>query len=78
MIIVRVFSFFCQNANCAVTGCNLSKKHKLALYKTQSGEPHYVDHKVFFHALLGATYKAAWGKSGLAGWCMYCMTLRLT
>ena len=28
-------------------GCNLSKKHKLTLYKTQNGEPNYVDHKFF-------------------------------
>ena len=33
------FSFFCQNANitgsnCAIIGCNLSKKHKLALSQT--------------------------------------------
>ena len=59
-IIVGFFSFFCQDvnktgSNFAVIGCNLSKKHKLALYKTQSGEPNYVDHKVFFHVLPGAT-----------------------
>ena len=41
------FSFFCQDANktksnCAIMGCNLSKKHKLTLYKTQNGEPNYV------------------------------------
>ena len=29
-------------SNCAIIGCNLSKKHKLALYKTQNGEPNYV------------------------------------
>ena len=44
------FLFFCQDANktesnCAKIGCNLSKKHKLTLYKTQSGEPNFVDHK---------------------------------
>ena len=33
-----------------IIGCNLSKKHKLALYKTQSGEP-----ELFFNILLGAT-----------------------
>ena len=27
VIIVSVFSFFCQNTNCAVTGCNLSNQH---------------------------------------------------
>ena len=26
-------------SNCAIIGCNLSKKHKLALHKTQSGQP---------------------------------------
>ena len=46
--------FFCQDAiktrsNCALIGCNLSKKHKLTLYKTQNGEPNYVDHKFFFN-----------------------------
>ena len=48
------FSFFCQDANkailnCAIIGCNLSKKHKLTLHKTQNGEPNYVDHKFFFN-----------------------------
>ena len=43
--------FFGQDANktrsnCAIIGYNLSKKHKLALYKTQSGEPNYVDYKL--------------------------------
>ena len=46
--------FFSQDesktrSNCAIIGCNLSKKHKLALYKTQNGEPNYVDHKFFFN-----------------------------
>ena len=52
-IIVSFFSFLCQDANkrsnCAIIGCNLSKKHKLTLYKTQNGEPNYVDHKFFFN-----------------------------
>ena len=44
-----LFSFFCQDANktgsnCGIIVCNLSKKRKLALYKSQSGEPNYVDH----------------------------------
>ena len=44
------FSFFCQDANKtrsnrAIIGYNLSKKHKLTLYKTQSEEPNYVDYK---------------------------------
>ena len=51
-IIVSFFSFLCQDANkirsnCAIIGCNLSKKHKLTLYKTQNGESNYVDHKFF-------------------------------
>ena len=65
-IIVIFFSFFCHDANkagsnCAITGCNLSKKHKLALHKTQSGEPNYAYHKFFFNVLLGATYTKTWG-----------------
>ena len=48
------FSFLYQDANktrsnCAIIGCNLSKKHKLTLYKTQNGESNYVDHKFFFN-----------------------------
>ena len=44
IFIVGFFSFFCQDANkarsnCAIIGCNLSKKHKLTLYKTQNGGP---------------------------------------
>ena len=53
-IIVSFFSSLCQDANktrsnCAIIGCNLSKKHKLTLYKTQNGESNYVDHKFFFN-----------------------------
>ena len=53
-IIVSFFSFLCQDANktrsnCAIIGCNLSKKHKLTLYKTQNGESNHVDHKFFFN-----------------------------
>ena len=49
-----LFSLLYQDANktrsnCAIIGCNLSKKHKLTLYKTQNGEPNYVDHKFFFN-----------------------------
>ena len=51
--IVNFFSFLCQYANktrsnCAIIGCNFSKKHKLTLYKTKNGESNYVDHKFFF------------------------------
>ena len=53
-IIVSFFSFLCQDANkirsnCAIIGCNLSKRHKLTLHNTQNGEPTYVDHKFFFN-----------------------------
>ena len=53
-IIVSFFSFLCQDANktrsnCAVIGCNLPKKHKTTLYKTQNREPNYVDHEFFFN-----------------------------
>ena len=53
-IIVSFFSVFYQDANkarsnCAIIGCNLSKKHKPTLYKTLNGEPNYVDHKRFFN-----------------------------
>ena len=38
-IIFSFFSFLCQGANktrskCAIVGCNVSKKHKVTLYKT--------------------------------------------
>ena len=51
--IISFFSFLCQDANkqrsnFAILGCNLPKKHKLTLYKTQNGESNYVDHKFFF------------------------------
>ena len=53
-IIVSLFSFLRQDANkarsdCAIIGCNLSKKHKLTQYKTQNEESNYVDHKFFFN-----------------------------
>ena len=49
-LFIRFFSFFCQDANKtksnrAIIGYNFSKKHKLTLYKTQSGELNYVDYK---------------------------------
>ena len=55
LLFVRYCQFFfvkmqTKQDQTAIIGCNLSKKHKLALYKTQSGEP-----KVFFNILLGAT-----------------------
>ena len=44
------FSFFCQDANKTrsnrpIIGYNLSKKHKLRLYRKESGEPNYIDYK---------------------------------
>ena len=53
-IIVSFFSFLCQDANktrsnCAMIGCNLSKKHKVTLYKTQNRESNCVYHKFFFN-----------------------------
>ena len=51
---IIVSFFLCQDANktrsnCTIIGCNSSKKHKLALYKTDNGESNYVDHKFFFN-----------------------------
>ena len=39
VVIIHFFSFSCQNANitglnCAIIGCNFSKKHRLALSQT--------------------------------------------
>ena len=54
-IFCKIFFFFlCQDANktrsnCAIIGCNLSKKQKVTLYKTQNKESNYVDHKFFFN-----------------------------
>ena len=47
-IIVSFFSFLCQDASktrssCAIIAGNLSKKHKLTLYKTQNGESNYAN-----------------------------------
>ena len=60
------FLFFCQDANktrsnCTIVSCNLSKKHKVTLYKTQYGESNYVDDKFFIY---------------LAGWCTCCVILK--
>ena len=47
---VFVFSVRMQTKqDCAIIGCNLSKKQKLTLYKTQNGKSNYVDHKFFFN-----------------------------
>ena len=62
VIIVSFFSFCRQDANktvsnCATVGCSLSKKHNLALHKTQSVIIS------FFNTLLGATCTKAWGQT---------------
>ena len=89
VIIVSFFSFFSvkmqtkKGPNCAIIGSNLSNKHKIALYETQSGEANYVDHKIFLNILLGVTLFNNLGtdiqilQSLQAGWCMYCVDLRL-
>ena len=47
-LLSAVFSYFLSKfkqkkiKNCAIMGCNLSKKHILTLYETQNGEPNYV------------------------------------
>ena len=86
-IIVSFFSFFCQDANktrsnCAIIGYDLSKKHKLTLYKTLNGEPNYVIInfslifvRSYLYKNLGTYIQIIW--SWLVGWCMYCVTLRL-
>ena len=53
-IIVSFFSFLCHDANktrsiCAIIGCNLSKKDKVTMHKTQNEESNYVDHKFSFN-----------------------------
>ena len=67
-IIVSFFSFLCQDANetrsnCAIIGCNLSKKHKLTLYKTQNGDPNYVDHKFFISFNQEPPCTKPWGQT---------------
>ena len=43
--LLSAFFLFYVKMQTKQVGCNLSKKHKLTLYKTQSGEPNYVDYK---------------------------------
>ena len=64
-------------SNCSIIGCDLSKKHKLTLYKTQNGEPNYVDHKFFFNFYQQQNLEIQILQSSLVGWCMYCMILRI-
>ena len=59
-LLFHVIIVFCQYANktgsnFAITGCNLSKNHKLAQYKTQSGEL-----KFFFNIFLRDTCTKTW------------------
>ena len=54
MRLFSAFFLFRQDANktrsnCAIIGYNLTTKYKLTQYKTQNGEPNYVDHKFFFN-----------------------------
>ena len=60
MWLLSVFFFFYQNSNItgsnyAIKGCNLSKKHKLALYQTQSRQPNYVGHKILLNSFAKLT-----------------------
>ena len=70
-------------SNCAIIGCNLSKKHKLTLRKAQNGESSYVDHKFLFNfyqelpTCIKPWTQTSSQKSCLVGWCMYCVTLRI-
>ena len=75
-IIVSFFSFLCQDANktrsnCALIGCNLSKKRKLTQYKTQNGESNYV---VFFFSFYQElpTCTKPWGQTS-----KYCRAAQL-
>ena len=43
----------------------LHKKHKLALYKAQIGQPNYVNHKFFFDVLLRTTCAKTWGQTSI-------------
>ena len=77
------FSFYGQDANktgsnCAIIGCNLSKKHKLSLYKTQNKELNEVDHKFLFHfCQVLPVQKLGDRHPNTADWCMHCVTLTL-
>ena len=48
--------------HCSIIGCDLAKKNKITLYKTQNGEPNYVDHQ-FLWFLLAAAYTKPWGET---------------
>ena len=82
-IIVSFFSFLCQNAskirsNCAIIGCNLSKKHKVTLYKTQNREPNNIDHKFFFNFYQEPPVQnLGYRHPNTMYLCMYCVTSRL-
>ena len=67
--IVSFFSVLFQDAkkarsNYDIISCNLSKKHKLTLHKTQNGQSNYVDHKFFFNFYYGLpTCTKPWGRT---------------
>ena len=72
-------------SNCAIIGRNLSKKHKLTLYKTLNREPNYVDHKFFFNFCYELPVQKLGDRHAntieLASWLVHvlcdCVTLRL-
>ena len=87
-IIVSFFPFFCQDeyktrSNCAIIGCNLSKKRKLTLYKTQNGESNYVDHSfslIFTRSYLPVKTLGEEHRNTIelaVVWSLYCVTSRL-
>ena len=81
------FSFFCKDSNktrsnCAIMGCNLSKKYKPTLYKTQNGEANFeilsfslIFSRSYPYKTLGTDIQIL--QSWLVGWCMYFVTVRL-
>ena len=68
-IIVSFFFFLMSRCKqnkikLAIIGYNLSKKHKLTLYKTQNGESNYVDLRFFFNFYQELpTCTKPWGKT---------------
>ena len=81
-VILVNFFFFCRDAkktgsSCAIIDCNLSKKHNLALYKTQSGGWNHVDYKFFFNILIEITFTKTWGQTSkyyrMASWLVHAL-----
>ena len=62
-------------SHCSIIGCNLSKEHKLPLYKTQNGEPNYIVDPTYLYKTLEKDIQILY--SWLVGWYMYCVTTRL-